>query len=492
MGLTFGLAIFLIGAGAVHWAKKLMYDVEVVQQRHAMNTDEDETAGGGRHLRGRQDARVSREYPMIRRTMLAAMALVPIPFIVSLRDLWLTPPGVTTPSEELLTTLWKPGMRMVTDITYQPVKADEIPVGGLVNVVPADLPWSRRKTDNLNARAKAAAILVRMTPEEIQSQQGEGWDYQGILSFSKICTHVGCPISLYQQRTHELLCPCHQSTFNLSDSANVVFGPAARRMPQLPITVDDEGYLVAVSDFKEPVGPSFWELKEELLMSTSELRQSRYEEKGAGAANYLDERLGSNGFLRRNLNKVFPDHWSFMLGEVALYSFIVVLLSGVYLTLFFKPTHGRGHLRRPLHPAQGRHDVRGVRLGTEHLLRDPRRPADASDPPLGGAVLHDRDRGPHVPGVLHRGVPQAPRDELDDRRRPGDDLADGGLLRLLAARRPAVRHRPADRRRHRVVDPRGRYLGELPDVRRGVPRHRLHLPPLRHPHPADPGDPAGA
>ena len=71
-------------------------------------------------------------------------------------------------------------------------------------------------------------------------------------------------------------------------------------------------------------------------MSTSEL--TPIEQKGAAAATYLDERTGSNGFLRRNLNKVFPDHWSFMLGEVALYSFIVVLLSGVYLTLFFKPS----------------------------------------------------------------------------------------------------------------------------------------------------------
>ncbi len=262
MGLTFGLAIFLIGAGAVHWAKKLMSDVEVVQERHPMKTDAEDTAVAADIYEVGKESSGFAKYPMIRRTMLAAMALVPIPFIVSLRDLWLTPPGVTTPSEELLTTLWRPGMRLVTDITYQPVKADEIPVGGLVNVVPADLPLVEEEDQNLNARAKAAAIVVRMTPEEIQSQQGEGWDYQGILAFSKICTHVGCPISLYQQRTHELLCPCHQSTFNLADSANVVFGPAARRMPQLPITVDDEGYLVAVSDFKEPVGPSFWELKE--------------------------------------------------------------------------------------------------------------------------------------------------------------------------------------------------------------------------------------
>lgn len=259
LGVTFGGAILLVGLGAIHWAKKLMNDTEVVQERHEMASPAETTAEAASIYEVGKEGSGFAKFPMIRRSLLAAMALVPIPFLVSLRDLWLQPPGVSTPSELLRETLWQPGMRLVTDITYQPVKADEIPVGGLVNVVPANLMEVEHAEQNLNARAKAAAIVVRMTPDEIQSQQGDGWDYQGILCFSKICTHVGCPISLYQQRTHELLCPCHQSTFNLADSATVVFGPAARRMPQLPITVDEEGYLVAVSDFQEPVGPSFWE-----------------------------------------------------------------------------------------------------------------------------------------------------------------------------------------------------------------------------------------
>ena len=87
----------------------------------------------------------------------------------------------------------------------------------------------------------------------------ENWGIDGILCYSKICTHVGCPISLYEQTTHHVLCPCHQSTFDLSDGAKVVFGPAARPLPQLPLAVDSEGYLVAQSGFTEPVGPSFFE-----------------------------------------------------------------------------------------------------------------------------------------------------------------------------------------------------------------------------------------
>jgi len=79
------------------------------------------------------------------------------------------------------------------------------------------------------------------------------------VAYSKICTHVGCPAALYEQTTHHILCPCHQSTFDAVRGAQVTFGPATRALPQLPITVDAEGYLVARHDFTEPVGPSFWE-----------------------------------------------------------------------------------------------------------------------------------------------------------------------------------------------------------------------------------------
>lgn len=260
MGVTFGLAAFLIGAGAIHWAKKLMTDVEVEQERHPIKSSAEDTAETLAVFEAGTEMSGFTKYPVIRRTLIGAMAILPLPLIFTLRDLWQTPAGNPSPASLLSTTMWKPGERIVSDITYQPVKASDIPVGGLVNAVPESLPEVEHEDENLNERGKAAIILVRMDPQEIVSQQEPGWDYQGILAFSKICTHVGCPISLYEQRTHHLLCPCHQSTFDLSDSGNVVFGPAARRMPQLPISVDDEGYLIALGDFAEPVGPSFWEL----------------------------------------------------------------------------------------------------------------------------------------------------------------------------------------------------------------------------------------
>ncbi len=101
---------------------------------------------------------------------------------------------------------------------------------------------------------------MRLLPEQLPAEHNKlEWSYDGIVAYSKVCTHVGCPVALYEQQTHHLLCPCHQSQFDVTDEAKVIFGPAARPLPQLPITVDDEGYLIAQSDFTEPVGPSFWE-----------------------------------------------------------------------------------------------------------------------------------------------------------------------------------------------------------------------------------------
>jgi len=261
LGFTLGASIFLIGAGAIQWAKKLMPDVEVVQMRHdqvSPQSDTDEAVAN--YERGKDESGFAR-FGMIRRTLIGALVLFPIPLVVLLKDLWTPTPAEEglSPADILSTTLWHEDLRIVSDGTYAPVRPEDLPVGGLISAVPEDLLEVEEATGNLNARGKAAIILVRMDPTEIRSQQGDGWDYQGILAYSKICTHVGCPIALYEQRTHHLLCPCHQSTFDLADSGNVVFGPAARRMPQLPIGVDEEGYLVARSDFAEPIGPSFWE-----------------------------------------------------------------------------------------------------------------------------------------------------------------------------------------------------------------------------------------
>src|SRR5665811_712494 len=111
----------------------------------------------------------------------------------------------------------------------------------------------------MDEKAKAVVLLIRLDPRDLnEAPEKKSWSCDGIVAYSKICTHVGCPVSLYEQQTHHLLCPCHQSTFDVTEDCRVIFGPAHRPLPQLKITVDAEGYLVADSAFREAVGPSFW------------------------------------------------------------------------------------------------------------------------------------------------------------------------------------------------------------------------------------------
>ena len=257
LGLTMGAALFLIGAAMIHWAKKLMPDSEVVQERSAeSSSDEAKGALLEEYHRGIEDSGIKRR-PFIVGSMIAAMGLVGLPAVVLLRDLG------PLPGTALRETMWKPGLRILIAETHQPIKPQDMEVGTLVSAVPEGIDEVMEEEGNLNALAKAAVMLIRMDPNEIVADQTppgeESWTYQGILCFSKICTHVGCALGLYEQLTHHMLCPCHQSTFDLADKGNVIFGPAARELPQLAITVDDDGYLIAREGFTQPVGPSFWE-----------------------------------------------------------------------------------------------------------------------------------------------------------------------------------------------------------------------------------------
>jgi ubiquinol-cytochrome c reductase iron-sulfur subunit len=257
--------LLLIGLGANHWARKLMSDHEMVETRHSSGStqaDVDEALTAFRT--GAAESGFGRR-TLVRNSLLGALGVLGLPAIVMLRDLG------PLPGDALEHTIWRKGMRIVNDVAGTPIRPEDLEIGQLVNAEPEAffphrgpdgkmLPPEVEDTELNNAKAKAAVILVRMQPEDIHPIRArKGWGYDGILCYSKICTHVGCPISLWEQQTHNLLCPCHQSTFDLAHSGRVVFGPAARSLPQLPITVDDEGYLVAVSDFHEPVGPSFWE-----------------------------------------------------------------------------------------------------------------------------------------------------------------------------------------------------------------------------------------
>ncbi|WP_128376113.1 ubiquinol-cytochrome c reductase iron-sulfur subunit [Streptomyces cavernae] len=251
LGLTLGLALFCIGAGAVHWARTLMSDVEIADERHAIEAAPEVKAKVMADFKqGAGESQIGRR-KLIRNTMLGALAMVPLSGIVLLRDLG------PLPEEKLRHTLWSKGKLLVNMNTNEPLKASDVAVGSLTFAMPEGL--EEHDEDFQKEIAKAALMIVRIQPDNIKDKQELEWSHEGIVAYSKICTHVGCPISLYEQQTHHVLCPCHQSTFDLSDGGRVIFGPAGHALPQLRITVNDEGYLEALGDFAEPVGPAFWE-----------------------------------------------------------------------------------------------------------------------------------------------------------------------------------------------------------------------------------------
>jgi ubiquinol-cytochrome c reductase iron-sulfur subunit len=258
LGLTSGLAALLIGIAAIAWARSLMSDEEIVGERHGAASPPEVRERVLADLETGVEASGIRRRRLIGSGMAAALGLMAVPALVSLADLgpW---PTAALRKETIEKTIWAEGVRLVSDVNYLPLKASELEVGQLVNAVPETLE-DLEGADFQSAKAKAAIIVVRMDPNSIKIPESrKDWQVNGILCYSKICTHVGCPISLWEQQTHHLLCPCHQSTFDLGNSGVVVFGPAARSLPQLPITTDAEGYLVARSDFTVPVGPSYFE-----------------------------------------------------------------------------------------------------------------------------------------------------------------------------------------------------------------------------------------
>jgi ubiquinol-cytochrome c reductase iron-sulfur subunit len=263
LGMTLGVALFCIGAGAVHWARTLMSDVELPAERHAIEADDEVRADVIQQFKtGAAESGFGRR-KMIRNTLIGSMALVPLSGVVLLRDLG------PLPEKKLDSTGWKEAtptdpIRLINMNTLEPMMPEDIVVGSLTFAMPgpsASRPAGLQVSDEdfQQAIAKDALMLVRIQPDDLKDAKSAALGFEGVLAYSKICTHVGCPISLYEQQTHHALCPCHQSTFDLADGARVIFGPAGHPLPQLKITTDASGYLIATQDFSLPVGPSFWE-----------------------------------------------------------------------------------------------------------------------------------------------------------------------------------------------------------------------------------------
>ncbi|MGC5169692.1 Rieske 2Fe-2S domain-containing protein [Micromonospora sp. DT81.3] len=257
IGLGIGLALLAIGIAGIHWSKAIMSDKEHVEYRHPTRGRDSTRAAAVQAFADANEESGFGRRTVIRNSLIAALAASVLPGITLFRGL---APQNEDPVELLKVTMWTEGMRLAHDPEGTPIRAADLTLGSAVHVIPESLAELSHEEGYLEAKAKAIVLLMRLLPEDLnETPERAGWSYDGIVAYSKVCTHVGCPVALYEQQTHHLLCPCHQSQFDVANHAAVIFGPAARPLPQLPITVDDEGYLIAQSDFHEPVGPSFWE-----------------------------------------------------------------------------------------------------------------------------------------------------------------------------------------------------------------------------------------
>ena len=257
LGTTLSIALLALGAGSMIWVRHLTPDIEIEEERHELQSQpEDRKEFQREFAEGAAITQITKR-PLLRRTMLLATAPLALAPLFLLRDLG------PLPGTALRHTVWRKGLRAVTFGGLRPLRPSDLPTpGSMITVIPEGYQ------DQPDELTKAGVILIKFADGELDiptKYQGGtlvstmNWTVDNIVAYSKICTHVGCPVALYEQTTHHILCPCHQSTFDAAHGANVVFGPAARPLPQLPLTTDADGYLVAASDFTQPVGPSFWE-----------------------------------------------------------------------------------------------------------------------------------------------------------------------------------------------------------------------------------------
>jgi ubiquinol-cytochrome c reductase iron-sulfur subunit len=237
-GALLGLALGGVAVALIVFARRMLPGGHFVQVREDLPGTADERASVA-------SAFSTGAEPMERRSLMVKMFGLAVGAL-GLAALFPVRSLGTRPGSSLRHTDWKPGTRVVTK-NGQPVRVEELDVNTILTVFPEDHPDS----------ADSQTVLLRLPPGVRVPGPGD-WTVEGVVAFSKICTHAGCPVSLYQAETQELFCPCHQSTFSVPKGAKPTFGPAARSLPQLPIGVDGQGFVVAKGDFTEPVGPGYW------------------------------------------------------------------------------------------------------------------------------------------------------------------------------------------------------------------------------------------
>jgi ubiquinol-cytochrome c reductase iron-sulfur subunit len=245
LGLTLGGAFVVLAAACILIATRLIETEEIEHpyppEEHPAESAELEqliAAGGSRFTRKR----------LVTAAGAGALGAVGLALITPVLSL-----GPAFATQKLKWTPWRRGRRLV-DTEGRPLRVSDVAAGTFTTAYPEGAD---------RELIGAPIVVVRVPLEELKTPHE--WAPQGVVAFSKICTHAGCAIALYRKPTFAplqprpaLVCPCHYSTFDPADGGKVIFGPAGRPLPQLPLEVDAKGFLRAKANFTGPVGPSWW------------------------------------------------------------------------------------------------------------------------------------------------------------------------------------------------------------------------------------------
>jgi len=242
-----GFAFSFVGIGVVAWGKYLMPKGPFVEERHDMrSTDEERDAFAAAIIQ--RGGGVIKRRPMLGALLGGGLGIFGIvalfPVLRSLGPL---------PGKTLTRTDWKKGSYLVLQDGRR-VHVDDFKIAEVATVFPEGFE------ETPNGQAVDQTIIIRLDTEDFTTKKGrESWGPAGYVAYSKLCSHLGCPVGLYEQQLQMLVCPCHQSMFDVTVGAQPNFGPAPRPLPQLPLFIDKDGYLRSQSDYLEPVGPGYWE-----------------------------------------------------------------------------------------------------------------------------------------------------------------------------------------------------------------------------------------
>jgi ubiquinol-cytochrome c reductase iron-sulfur subunit len=240
-GVLLAVSLGGIGIGIIAWSQWLLPGTLRIEERHPVSGAADRDAE--KEILA-EEAFITRRSLLVRALGAAAAGLAAA---LAIPVLSLGP----APGRGLFETPWRKGGLRLVGLDGNPIQAANLPLEGVLTAFPEGYVGS----------ADAQTLLIRVAPDLLQlAPDRRSWAPDGYVAYSKLCTHAGCPVGLYRAAEHRLICPCHQSTFDVLDGAQPVFGPAARPLPQLPIQLQADGTFIATGDFSEPVGPAFWNI----------------------------------------------------------------------------------------------------------------------------------------------------------------------------------------------------------------------------------------